>query len=295
MKIQKRRLVIISIFIVVVCPQASYAQKKVVRTITIEQSAPIHFADEPTITIWIHGTTLLNRKEYKASINNYKGLKPINCLTPCEPLLQAFSYIDADNPDTLHKMYAFLWSGKLSFKSRLKASVILYHQLMHLIDSYINKYNVNPKIRIITHSHGGNVALNLARIYARLGIKITIDELILLACPVQRETASFLEHSMFRMVYALYSKLDFVQVIDPQGFYDGNLLHIFSKRRFDWHKKLMQAEVRVNNKRPTHNSFQQVPFLGMIPAIIEDLVAWNSSGENRPDKRLRLCISCKHA
>lgn len=294
MMVRIRGLVTISILSIVIYPQASYAQKKTVRTVTIEQTPP-DVEHEPTITIWIHGTTILNRKEYKASINNYKGLKLINRLTPLEPLLSAFTHIDTDNPDSMHKMYSFLWSGKLSFKSRLKASVVLYHQLMHIVEGYMNTYNVYPKIRIITHSHGGNVALNLARIYSRVGVKITIDKLILLACPVQRETAYYLEHSMFRSVYALYSKLDFIQVIDPQGFYDGNIFHIFSKRRFDWNQKLMQAEVRVNNKRLTHNAFQKVPFLTMVPAIVADLDQWNGAGQNTSETRLRLCVASKNA
>lgn len=289
---QKGKLFTLSILSIVVCPQASYTQKKIVRTITIEQT-PLDFTYEPAITIWIHGTTILNRKEYKASINNYKGLKLINCLTPLEPLLAAFIRIDTDNPDNMHKMYSFLWSGKLSFKSRLKASVVLYHQLMHLVDNYMKTFNVCPKIRIITHSHGGNVALNLARIYARVGIKLAIDELILLACPVQRETSCFLEHTMFRSVYALYSKLDFVQVIDPQGFYDGNIWHIFSKRRFEWHHKLMQAEIRINKKRLTHNAFQKPSFLNIIPAIVAELEKWRTMPENKPESHLRLCVSCK--
>lgn len=294
--VRKRRLVIISILSIVICPHMSYAQRKIVRSVVMEKTTA-EFKDEPAITIWIHGTALLNRKEHKININNYKGkgLRPISCLTPGEPLLHAFTHIDNEHPDNRHKMYSFLWSGKLSFKSRLKASVILYHQLMHLIDDYVNKYNVSPKIRIITHSHGGNVALNLARIYARVGIKIMIDELILLACPVQRETSCFLEDSMFRSVYALYSKLDFVQVIDPQGLYDGDILHIFSRRRFDWHKKLMQAEIRVNNKRLTHNAFQKSSFLALIPTIIADLERWHSTGQNVADVRLRLSVACKHA
>lgn len=291
---QKSRLVTISMLSIIVCQQTSYAQKKIVRVINIEQT-PHDFKYEPAITVWIHGTTILNRREYRASINNYKGLKPINCLTPLEPLLEAFIGVDTDNPDNRHKMYSFLWSGKLSFKSRLKASVVLYHQLMHLVDDYMNTFNVVPKIRIITHSHGGNVALNLARIYARVGIKLAIDELILLACPVQRETASFLEHSMFHSVYALYSKLDFVQVIDPQGFYDGNIWHIFSKRRFDWHHKLMQAEIRINKKRLTHNAFQKPSFLKIVPTIVADLEKWRTLPDNRPEARLRLCVSCKNA
>lgn len=287
---QTRRPISLSIFVLVLCSSATYTQKKISRSITVEQT-PVDFEHEPTISIWIHGTQLMSKKETHGT---HIGLKSVSTLTPIEPLHAAAHRAHKETDPVIHEMYSFIWSGKLSFKSRLKAATLLYNQLEQVIQNYYAIFNIYPKIRLITHSHGGNVALNLARIHENLkGSLTTIHELILLACPVQRETSSYLEHSLFESVYALYSKIDLVQVIDPQGFYDGNIFHIFSKRRFDWHQKLLQAEIRINHKRLTHTMFQKESFLDILPCIIDALQVWNTTtNENTAQTRLKMCILC---
>lgn len=288
-----QKTIMLSIVVFAVYPADTYTQKKISRTITVEQT-PVDFEHEPTISVWIHGTQIMSKKESNGSS---AGLQLIHTLSPAdEPLHAACQRTPKDGDHAVHEMYSFLWSGKLSFKSRFKAATKLYFQLEQAIDNYHTIFNIYPKIRVITHSHGGNVALNLARIYeSHKGNLTTIDELILLACPVQRETSSYLEHAMFKSVYALYSKIDLVQVLDPQGFYDGNILHIFSKRRFDWHEKLLQAEIRINNKRLTHTTFQKESFLNILPSIIDALKCWSSTtNENTAQNRLRMCIMCKN-
>jgi len=54
-----------------------------------------------------------------------------------------------------------------------------------------------PKVTLISHSHGGNVALNLAAI-AEKESPLSIERLILLACPVQQETAALVDAPMFK-------------------------------------------------------------------------------------------------
>lgn len=262
-----------------------FAQKKISRTVTIKQT-PVDFTNEPAMSVWIHGTQFLSNADEK-------GLTPLYQLTPLDPLYTVAQRTTQE--PALHVMYSFLWSGKLSFKDRLRAAAVLYSQLEKAIAHYYETFKVYPKLRLITHSHGGNVALNLARIHAiHKGTLTKIDELILLACPVQRETSSYLADPLFETIYALYSKIDFIQVLDPQGFYDGNILRIFSKRRFDWHQKLLQAEIRINNKRLMHNAFQKESFFNILPSIIQALKEWGTTtNENTADTQLKLCIITK--
>ena len=90
------------------------------------------------------------------------------------------------NPDNF---YIFSWSGRLDFNVRLNAAYDLYKELAPIISQYIKHYGIQPKIRLLAHSHGGNVALNLARVANTSNL--TIDELVLLACPVQCQTEPF--------------------------------------------------------------------------------------------------------
>ncbi|MBD3231853.1 hypothetical protein GF322_04290 [Candidatus Dependentiae bacterium] len=69
-----------------------------------------------------------------------------------------------------NNFYTFGWSGLISQQRRRKEAIRFYNQLSKEIEKYKQK-GINPKIRIICHSHGGNLALNLA------GIKNVIKNL----------------------------------------------------------------------------------------------------------------------
>lgn len=64
--------------------------------------------------------------------------------------------------EILH-FYTFGWSGILSLTKRRNDALRLYNALSKELKHY-RKMGINPKIRIIAHSHGGNVALNLGTI-----------------------------------------------------------------------------------------------------------------------------------
>jgi hypothetical protein len=72
--------------------------------------------------------------------------------------------------------FTFGWSGILSQNERRKESLRLYNVLCEKIEEYKNQ-GINPKIRILAHSHGGNVSLNLAAINEASNIlKKNLDE-----------------------------------------------------------------------------------------------------------------------
>lgn len=160
----------------------------------------------------------------------------------------------------MNSFYLFGWSGKLSVKERKQAAQELYKALCQLSDEYQSEHGVRPKLRIITHSHGGNVALNLANC-ATENPEFSLEELVLLACPVQEKTKKFIDHAIFKKIYALYSTKDLLQVADPQGIFQEeqkkdffNRLW-FSERTFPEHPKLKQAEVTYNGRGILHLEF----------------------------------------
>ena len=59
--------------------------------------------------------------------------------------------------------YTFGWSGLLSQKRRRQESIRFYNALSEEFEN-LKKQGINPKIRILAHSHGGNLSLNLAGI-----------------------------------------------------------------------------------------------------------------------------------
>ena len=83
----------------------------------------------------------------------------------------------------------------------------LYQELKELREDYKKKYGKEPVIRILAHSHGGNVALLLERVKDKDDTTFAIDELILLAVPVQTHTMYY--------THAPYSKkyIHFIQCL----------------------------------------------------------------------------------
>ena len=131
--------------------------------------------------------------------------------------------------------------------------------------------------RSITHSHGGNVALNLAAV-DHTKSSWHINEAILLACPVQNKTKHLIDNQLFDRLYSLYSTTDTIQVIDPQGLYKKETAPdskgLFSQRIFPYHKKLIQAKIRINKHGVPHTNFTFCSFLKHLPALIDHLAEW---------------------
>lgn len=248
-----------------------------------------------TVTIWIHGTRAFFAKFIcKDFFYTRRGL---HCATEFAPqyhlreIAELLQYRDP-NRFALKDFYFFGWSGKLSFKTRYKAGRKLHKSILALIEKYEKEYGCRPKLRIITHSHGGNVALNLARFNEDLQFKI--DELIVLACPVQKSTCHLSQHETFKKIHSLYSRFDSFQILDPQRIYywfQKDLVAetptkpdtFFSQRRFEHMDKILQVQLKLNNRGVMHIEFLTNKFVGLIPSIMDEIEVWhqqNHSGSN---------------
>ena len=193
----------------------------------------------------------------------------------------------------LEGFYAFVWSGKLCFKERMTAAEKLYASLQETIREYHELYGCIPKIRLITVSHGGNVALNMAQIHKHKD-KLAIDELVMLCCPVQHETEDCLQSPLFKKVYSLYSTADYLQKLDPQGVYQDNNHRdksFFSGRRFKPHAKLKQVRIKVNGFTIGHLQFGSHKFMRLLPPMLNELSQWVMNTPVSKDRQVEYILS----
>lgn len=271
-KILDKTIIILSIILIL--PACTHRSNIVIKKITVEterKNSSIDWSESPPpITIWIHGTMFLKKPFF------HEIFSQDACLNLAIYMHKDFyshhfaELLHQQDPKQfpLETLYAFSWSGKLSAISRFDAAKTLYHQLIGLIEKYKAKWQVYPKINIIAHSHGANVALNLGLVEKIYQKELKIDTLLLLACPVQKETMPYAASKEFAHIYSLYSSLDMVQVIAPQ---QGSTKKPFSKRMFPCHLKVLQAKVKLNGKAIFHTDFTSKYFIQSIPSLLSEL------------------------
>ncbi len=237
-----------------------------------------------SIIIWDHGTLGLSKTASPTFFKSIPGLWHTNMYTKGNSLFDVGTTLTNNAPDQFPQedLYFFGWSGKLSIEARIEAAEELYDLILAKRDEYIKKDGVAPKIQIITHSHGGNVALHLAEVQNRRNRTFIVDELILLACPVQERTKPLIQDPMFKHIISFYSKLDLIQILDPQGLQDMKKIWLgtkkrnsdtpfFSERRFPDQNNLTQVQVKINGRAITHLEFILKKFVRRLPLMIEEL------------------------
>jgi hypothetical protein len=249
-------------------------QKTIRENLYITKKEPAKFLSKGSeyITIWIHGTKLIPRPILDRIFHSPDGLVPASSFDTEYHLRSIADALSAADPVKFSSedMFLFGWSGNLGFQDREKAAQDLHKQLSPVIKAYTQKHGKLPRIRIITHSHGGNVALNLAKINDNPDF--VVDELILLACPVQEATAGMIKDPIFKEVFVLYSSLDLIQIIDPQGLYSHNdTSPLLSKRYFPIQDNITQVKIKMDGRALLHSDFIRLKFIAMIPQIIDKM------------------------
>lgn len=237
------------------------------------------------VTILIHGTTrpyvnlqnfrsIANSEEVEnspyATINNFVREK---CLFSKTQPLQALGLQKIDlkkrfkgdasgafatamdhmnkklNPNQKNIYFTFGWSGLLSTKARIKSA----HKLCRALRKINREAKIKNKkvfIRLIAYSHGGTVALNLAKI--RRAKKVKIDELIMFGMPVQKDTDYLINSEIFKKIYHFYSPSDRIQGLDlisSEYFFCHKTF--IPRKDFKLPKKLTQVKVHVTHNQIT--------------------------------------------
>ena len=178
------------------------------------------------VTVWVHGTRPSSflpqlKRDVKQSLDAVThapvGLHNAQSLeTSLKHYKITKALADADATQfPFEHFYVFGWSGDLDQTARQGAAFDLYTELIGLVQTYKNYYGQAPNLTLISHSHGGNVALEMTRFYKE-DESLLINRFIAMACPVQKATARYTSHAMFKKIYALHSHLDMVQILDPQ-------------------------------------------------------------------------------
>lgn len=222
----------------------------------------------PSITVYVHGSQNATKLLSKDIWYCKKGLHHINELPKSSLFVQDAELLQKGNPLLFNQdhYYTYGWSGKINFSVRKEAGQELYHALKTLLEKYYQEHGAYPVVRIITNSHGGNVALNMAQqlpFFENSKIEL---ELILLACPVQKATEHIVNHPQISRIYNLYSTFDLIQKLD---FYKHNGRWYFPKRTFETIGtcNCNQVLVKVNGKRLSHTDFCH-SIVRHIPEII---------------------------
>ncbi|MDP3787828.1 MAG: hypothetical protein Q8Q60_00750 [Candidatus Chromulinivorax sp.] len=148
--------------------------------------------------------------------------------------------------------YAFGWSGLVSHKLRYLEAGILYNQLFDVIKN-LKLQGKNPKVRVISYSHGGNLSIQLGAVHVTKtpAEQFMIDELYLHGTPVQIETDYLINSPVFKKVYNIYSKADCVQKLDFFSFKRFFSRRTFTSRKnFELPDKLTQIRVSITDYTP---------------------------------------------
>lgn len=232
------------------------------------------------ITIFIHGT-LPPKAVCKLPILDKFFFCPLGltlaknldlCAEEVYHLAQVPFTLEKADPEEFNsdKFYLFGWSGKLSHRERVKAAHELYDHIKNL---------KLEKIRIISHSHGGNVALNLKTVSDLNGDNLfSVEELILLACPVQKHTSELIKSSIFKKKYVFHSHADILQILDPQGLhnlfdnlkeYKIEIRPLFSERHFEKHTSIIHINMFKSNRPLMHIEFLLEKFLNFLPKALK--------------------------
>lgn len=177
-------------------------------------------------------------------------------------------------------VYVYGWSGKVSHRERMAESRKLANEIAKLVAD-----DPNVHITLLTHSHGGNVALGMACIDEQL--PFTIDRLILLACPVLEATCHAVKKPLFCSIYAFHSHADLTQVADMQYFHDDAVKKkpLFAQRHFPDDCRECVKEVRIARGRRDigHLEFITHWFFKQVMNIVHEL---ETDSENAPrDKK----------
>lgn len=195
---------------------------------------------------YIHSRQLINEQGLIAI--DFKDLKEKNPFrfTVLTAKLYDMVFQLSNNQKVQSLYYTFGWNGRLSSSSRLVAACTLYKALENEILRLENEQGKKVKVNLVTHSHGGNVALNLVLAEKKYNKKLTIDRLAMFGCPIQSETEDCANSAVFKNIYNFYSSGDHVQIVDFLSTKD-----LLSRRRFK-DGKVCQIKVSVGRYNPTH-------------------------------------------
>ena len=160
--------------------------------------------------------------------------------------------------------YIFGWPGNLSFQVRQEAGYQLFKDIKKLLILYQEKYNIIPKVRLIGFSHGSNIVLHVLSFLPYFQDINVYTEVMLLVCPVQKPTESYIQSSFVNRAYVLCADNDYVQRMDWYK-YQGSW-YLPTKFFATNQSNILQYSIFVNNRALSHTDFMHA-FMLHIPYV----------------------------
>lgn len=179
------------------------------------------------ITVWVHGSRTshsyapilskqLNELQHRI-FHVENGLNRAADIDPYFYMHHLARTVSQARPEKypFQTFYLFGWNGELDPISRKAAGIELYNSLKQVVTLHTHN-GIIPPITLFTHSHGGNVVLNMKHAFDMDSNPLHIDKAIFIACPVQQETKEFVSCPLFKDLHSYHSDSDVLQRIDPQ-------------------------------------------------------------------------------
>ena len=176
---------------------------------------------------------------------------------------------------THRRYYTFGWNGLLNMQERYVAAKKLYHELEKEV-ALLRSKSLEPSIHMVAYSHGGNVALNLAKIKQEniTNPNFAVEQLVLLATPIQKETDYLVgDTSFFKKSFLFFSTEDHVQTSD----FFSTQKELFSRRKFTSRAEfkvpdtLTQVRIRltkrINRSKMIHDENAEIEAILSEPNI----------------------------
>jgi hypothetical protein len=221
-------------------------------------------SNQSKVTIFIHGSrsaaVYVLPKRYQSKL----GLHSVSEYEEDSHFSELANILQGQDPEKYVKkdFYVFGWGGALSFNVRKNLAKNLYHEMVTLLNFYKQRDGIAPAIKIITFSHGGNIALQLSDFLPFIAHEEVLIDLTLIGSPVQAATEQMVECSQFANVSVISSRGDVIQRMDPHNLYGpkrDKKTRAFSRRFFDVQdfneevqQKITQYAVTINKKKLGH-------------------------------------------
>jgi hypothetical protein len=175
--------------------------------------------------------------------------------------------------------YNFGWHGLLSARIRYFEAIPLYKGILNEVEQF-RAQGIEPEVRLIGYSHGGNLCLNLGAVRQNENFNndLVINELILLGVPIQCETDFLVNDPIFKRVYQIYSRGDRIQKLDffsTKRFFSRRVFK--SRKYFTLPEKLTQVQLRMTRnvkskcgKQLPHYNINEIPILSGKSSRLRD-------------------------
>ena len=280
MKITLKSFIFLSLAIVLCGCQSHHFRRVSSKALTQEEIIVQAKNSNGPVTVFVHGTLPIGVNLIIRAFDSPLGFVPACSLRKfIHGRIPHFFYQEDPYQYPLDSFYVYGWNGSLSFAARRKAS----HDLYRILKAFQHR-----PITVIGHSHGGNVALNLAEAArAHSDTTFKIDRLVLLAAPVLTATAHYVHSPVFKKIYSFYSLGDSTQIKDPQRLYVEmrnypQRIPLFTGRRFGPAPKIIERRVLYNSRNIQHLDFILIPFIQALPRILNLLDRTPSAYEQDP-------------